>query len=159
MALSYQFTHYLTTNTRAAEIHNFFKNCKNTFMPQCSWCHEGVPGGFNKDIKRHYFPMERTLWVFGHITMWSVMAEWWSLKDSVSGVWSNGDDVYGGEDYEEQVRAPDGIQNIIFTPQLMNTWGSIPHSMLPYCYVITCITHIAVLITMLPVYLWYLTTC
>ena len=64
LALSYQFANYLTTNSTAIEIHNFFKNCKNPeeHFYATIFMMPGVPGGYRREIRHLYFRVANAFW-------------------------------------------------------------------------------------------------
>ena len=66
VALSYQFTDYLTTNSTAIELHNFFKNCQNPeeHFYATMFMMPGVPGGYDKALASKYFVLESSFWVY-----------------------------------------------------------------------------------------------
>ena len=66
VALSYQFTKYLTTNSRAIEIHSFFKKCKNPeeHFYATMFMMSGVPGGYDKALESDYFILENVFWMY-----------------------------------------------------------------------------------------------
>ena len=66
VALSYQFTEYLTTNSRAIEIHNFFRKCKfpEEHFYATMFMMSGVPGGYDKEQKSNYFILENVFWMY-----------------------------------------------------------------------------------------------
>ena len=63
-ALSFQFSDFLVHDERAIKVHNFFKNCSHPEEHFYATLYHmpGVNGGYNKLLKRHYFPVETTFW-------------------------------------------------------------------------------------------------
>lgn len=70
VALPYQFTNFLHTNTTAMKIHRFFKNCANPeeHFYATLFMLPGVPGGYNEKIKVDYFNTESVFWIYGNET-------------------------------------------------------------------------------------------
>ena len=62
--LSFQFSDFLVHDERAIKVHNFFKNCSypEEHFYATLYNMPGVNGGYNKLLKRHYFPVEIAYW-------------------------------------------------------------------------------------------------
>ena len=65
-AFSYDFVHFILTNSTIQIIYKFFVNCKNAeeHFYASVYMMPGVPGGFNPKLRGRYFAVARAIWCF-----------------------------------------------------------------------------------------------